>query len=246
MSTLQISVHFPASRGRVTATKKSSCYCAPFLSFLSRRRRKSVFVGTHHGNWSFSSGNWSHFRDGRSPRRRELMVVRVNGGFGFNGGGGGGGGGGNENTRVVGNLILAVALTYLTMTGQLGWLLDAVVSLWIIVVLLPIVGIGAFLWFAGRDILQGSCPNCGNDLQIFKSSLKDGPQLCPYCSQPFSVQNDQFVRENVKFSNSSRPRNFEQVFKGFRSSGSSEKVSSGKTSSSGTVVDIEAEVKDVD
>ncbi|KAF3778483.1 hypothetical protein EJ110_NYTH32894 [Nymphaea thermarum] len=243
MSTLQISAHFPATRGRVPLTKKTSRYGAQFLPFLSRTTRGCVFVDTHHGNWSFSRGRWSPFHGGGLPKRTGLIVVRVNRGFGFNGGGGGGG---NENTRIVGNLILAIALTYLTMTGQLGWLLDAIVSLWIVVVLLPVAGIGAFLWFAGRDILQGSCPNCGNDLQIFKSSLKDGPQLCPYCSQPFSVQDDQFVRETVKFSNDSRPRDFGQVFNGFRSRGSSEKVSSGKTSSSGTVVDIEAEIKDVD
>jgi hypothetical protein len=33
--------------------------------------------------------------------------------------------------RVVGNLAFAVLLTYLAVTGQLRWVLDAIVSLWV-------------------------------------------------------------------------------------------------------------------
>lgn len=174
----------------------------------------------------------------RKERKGSLVVVRS---FGFNGGGGGGGGGWDKSstTRALGNLVLAVGLTYLTITGQLGWVLDAIVSIWLLAVLLPIVGLGAFFWFAGRDIVQSSCPNCGNDFQIFKSSLKDGLQVCPFCSQPFSVQGNKFVRESARFSSnpSTAPG---QVFNRF-----SPRSEKGKASSA-TIVDIEAEVKDVD
>ncbi|XP_073006253.1 uncharacterized protein [Typha latifolia] len=168
--------------------------------------------------------------------RRSSVLVRANQGFNFNGGGGWDK---NTTSRVLGNLALAIGLTYLTMTGQLGWLLDAVVSIWLLAVLLPIVGLGAFFWFAGRDIVQSSCPNCGNDFQILKSALNDGPQLCPFCSQPFSVKGDKFVRESAKFS-SDQSTAYTQAFNGF-----SPRVEKGKGTSS-TVVDIEAEVKDME
>ncbi|XVF04103.1 hypothetical protein REPUB_Repub05bG0053000 [Reevesia pubescens] len=178
-------------------------------------------------------------------RKRRVVLVVFNQGFGFNGGGGGGsgggGGGGNidSNTaRLLGNIALAIGLTYLSMTGQLGWVLDAIVSIWLLAVLVPIVGLGAFLWWAGRDIVQSSCPNCGNDFQIFKSFLNDELQLCPYCSQPFSVVDDKFVKEPVTFSNQTSKS--KQVFNGF-SPGSKK----GKDSSA-AVVDVEAEVKDAD
>ncbi|XP_078447695.1 uncharacterized protein LOC144716461 isoform X2 [Wolffia australiana] len=118
-----------------------------------------------------------------------LVVAMANQGFDFNSGGGRGGGGGdkNETVRIIGNLVLAIGLTYLTMTGQLGWVLDAVVSIWLLAFLLPILGLAAFFWFAGQDIVQDSCPNCGNEFQIFKSSLKDGVQFCPYCAQPITA-----------------------------------------------------------
>ncbi|RWW16932.1 hypothetical protein GW17_00019149 [Ensete ventricosum] len=62
-------------------------------------------------------------------RKGSLVVVVANQGFGFNGGGGGGGGWDKGTTsRVLGNLALAIGLTYLTMTGELGWILDTIVA----------------------------------------------------------------------------------------------------------------------
>lgn len=66
---------------------------------------------------------------------RRVVAMRFNNGFNGLGGGGGGDGGGrinSETARVLGNLALAILLTYLSMTGQLGWLLDAIVSLWVV------------------------------------------------------------------------------------------------------------------
>lgn len=153
------------------------------------------------------------------------------------------GGGGRQGTtsRVVGNLAFAALLTYLAATGQLGWILDAIVSLWLLTILLPILGLGAFFFFAGQDILQSNCPNCGKSFQILKSSLKDGPQLCPYCTQPFSVKGNQFVRESARFSSGRGATNAE-VFNELFNRGSKGKAPSG----SGTIVDIEAEVRDVE
>ncbi|GAB4846323.1 hypothetical protein Ancab_025329 [Ancistrocladus abbreviatus] len=151
---------------------------------------------------------------------------------------GGGGGGDGTNARLLGNLALAVGLTYLSMTGQLGWVLDCIVSVWLLAVLVPIVGLGAFLWWAGRDMIQGTCPNCGNAFQIFKSSLTDELQLCPFCSQPFSVVGNEFVKDPVNFSN--RSTAFGRAFNDFipRSKKGEETPAA--------VVDVEAEIKDAD
>ncbi|KAL3508623.1 hypothetical protein ACH5RR_028024 [Cinchona calisaya] len=170
-------------------------------------------------------------------RGKRVVLVRFNGGLGFNGGGGGGRDDGNT-ARVLGNLALAIGLAYLTMNEQLGWILDAIVSVWLLAVLLPIVGLGAFLWWARRDIVQDSCPNCGNDFQVFKSTLNEDLQLCPFCSQPFSVIGDEFVRDPVKFSTQSTA--FGEAFSDFFAR------SKKGNDSSAAVVDVEAEVKDAD
>ncbi|CAB4307995.1 unnamed protein product [Prunus armeniaca] len=106
-----------------------------------------------------------------------------------------------------------------------------------VLVLVPIVGVGAFLWWARQDMVQDSCPNCGNDFQIFKSALNDDLQQCPFCTQPFSVVDNKFVMDSVKYSNQSTT--FGQAFNDYTRS------TRGKESSK-AVVDIEAEVKDAD
>lgn len=152
--------------------------------------------------------------------------------------GGGGGGGNNEVGRVVFNLALAGCLTYLTVTGKLWWVVDAVVSLWLLAALVPLAGAVAFLWFAGREMVQGTCPSCGNEFQVFAFALKEGPQLCPYCIQPFKLENKQFVRESPSFSNQCFG-GFKQAFDGFNDEPK-------KQEPSVMVVDVEAEVKDKD
>lgn len=103
-------------------------------------------------------------------------LVSGNRAFGFNQGGGGGNG--NNNRKVLGNLALVIGLGYLTTTGQLGWFFNTIVSIWVwfilitffavnklttvlrwlqlFVLILPILGLGAFLWFASRDLIQNS------------------------------------------------------------------------------------------
>lgn len=85
------------------------------------------------GGW----GNQGNFgKDGEFKRNRGLIVAKFNQGFGFNGGGGGGGGDDGATARLVGNIALAVGLAYLSVTGQLGWVLDAIVSIWVCLLLL--------------------------------------------------------------------------------------------------------------
>lgn len=64
-------------------------------------------------------------------RGRRVVLAKFKIGSGGGGDGGGRGRVSGETARVVGNLALAILLTYLSMTGQLGWLLDAIVSLWV-------------------------------------------------------------------------------------------------------------------
>ncbi|CAK9183058.1 unnamed protein product [Ilex paraguariensis] len=254
MTTLiQISIKFSALNPlHDHSRKKQNCYGFKVSQPNSCNTLSGTKIGSFHQNrfeigvyrerWSLlglSRGKDGVLVGGKDwKRKKRAVVVRFNQGFGFNGGGGGGGRDNSNTARILGNLALAIALTYLSMTGQLGWVLDAIVSVWILAVVLPIVGLGAFLWWAGRDIVQGSCPNCGNDFQIFKSTLNDDLQLCPFCSQPFSVVGDEFVRDPVKFTNQSTT--FGDAF-----SESSPRSKRGKDSSA-FVVDVEAEVKDME
>nr|XP_025614847.1 uncharacterized protein LOC112707357 isoform X2 [Arachis hypogaea] len=203
----------------------TTCKKIPTFSFS---QLDSKFCSFHLGSYNFNNKHitcrerrgslllgGAVFRNGilleENKGCKRVVIVRNNQGFGFNGGGGGGGRDDGANVRILGNLALAIGLTYLSMTGQLGWILDAIVSIW--------------------------CPNCGNDFQVFKSSLNDDLQLCPFCGQPFSVVGNEFVKDSVKFSNQSTTT-FGQAFNNFSSS-RNEKDSS-------RAIDVEAEIKDAD
>ncbi|KAL3850772.1 hypothetical protein ACJIZ3_012654 [Penstemon smallii] len=243
---MQASVHIPINFSAFNSLHKYNYSNNKYISHYTHSTikiesfHKDRFkIGALKDRYPFSGVNRG--KDGILINRgRRVVVVKFNKGLNELGSGGGGGYKVNSETaRVLGNLALAILLTYLTMTGQLGWLLDAIVSLWLLAVLVPIVGIGAFLWWAGRDIVQGSCPNCGNEFQIFKSTLNDDIQLCPFCTQPFSVVGDEFVSDPVKFSNQSTT--FDQAFSNF----SPQTKKKGKGSSV-AIVDVEAEIRDAE
>lgn len=75
-------------------------------------------------------GTTSWNRRTRAGRNAGVNVVRASMRL-DPGGGGPGGGGDNGVGRVVVNLAIAGGLTYLTVTGKLGWVFDAFVSLWV-------------------------------------------------------------------------------------------------------------------
>ncbi|KAF5949705.1 hypothetical protein HYC85_011698 [Camellia sinensis] len=184
----------PINCHSVSRTKIGSLHQRRFKLGVFRERWSFLEVGRDKDGILVGEEGWK--------RKKRVVVVKFNQGFGFNGGGGGRD---NSSTaRILGNLALAVGLTYLSMTGQLGWVLDAIVSVWLLAVILPIVGLGAFLWWAGREIVQSS---------------------------------NEFVRDPVTFSNQSTT--FGEAFKNFYPRSKKEKDFS-------SVVDVEAEVKDVE
>ncbi|GKA22470.1 hypothetical protein Tco_0708432, partial [Tanacetum coccineum] len=60
-------------------------------------------------------------------KNKRVIFVKVG-----NLGGGGGGGDDGGTRRILGNVALAVGLTYLSLTGQLGWILDTIVNIWVL------------------------------------------------------------------------------------------------------------------
>ncbi|KAL2621054.1 hypothetical protein R1flu_001259 [Riccia fluitans] len=212
----------------------------------------SVGVRQQQGNSLCFQMEGKNFCGQRREKHRRTFGLVTKAGMRLDPGGGGGGEGGNGIGRVIVNLALAGGLTYLTVTGKLGWVFDTIISLWLLAVLLPIVGVIAFLWFAEREIITGACPTCGESFQVFEFVAKEEPQLCPYCTQPFKLENGRFIRDEPRFS--SRKANSGPFSEGFKSPfsggfGRDTTKSSRKDDSQdpgGVIVDVEAEVRDRD
>ncbi|KAG5551217.1 hypothetical protein RHGRI_009594 [Rhododendron griersonianum] len=288
-------------RQRCCGLRLPQPFCCPSLlrtkiGFLHQKRFK---LGVCRERWSFLE-----VREGKDGilvreegwrRRKKVVLVKSNQGFG-------GGGGGRDNggtARLLGNLALAIGLTYLSVTGQIGLLFDAIGWVFDVVVSLSVnirchpndifvdgfafdmllcllvhspklyygppvfhaiqyisvcytlcynmtrkkYGSSNFILIQNTDPVFDSlffvqCPNCGNDFKIFRSAVNNDLQLCPFCTQPFSVVGNKFVSDPVNFSNKSTT--FGEAFNNFSS-----RSSKGKDFSS-AVVDIEAEVTDLD
>lgn len=116
--------------------KKPINHYSPSKAKIAFSHHNKFKLRAYRERWAFSGGSRGEdgilVKEERWKRQKRVVLVRFNQGFGFNGGGGGGGGRDNGATaRVLGNLALAIGLTYLSMTGQLGWVLDAIVSVWV-------------------------------------------------------------------------------------------------------------------
>lgn len=242
----------PSSFSKFAISCSSVAFSSQSLTIQSavRRRPNLAVEGNHQGLASVRSSLcghislWRKLECSKSQERQSGYGGQARASMRLDPGGGRGPNGGNNGIgRIVFNLALAGGLTYLTVTGKLGWLFDAFISLWLLVVLVPIVGIVAFLWFADREIISSVCPNCGNPFQVLEFTMKDEQQFCPYCSQPFKLEGKQFVREGPRFA-TKQSKGFRPPFGGFGQS----PQSSSNTSQDppGVIVDVEAEVVDRD
>ncbi|XP_057458320.1 uncharacterized protein LOC130749060 isoform X2 [Lotus japonicus] len=101
----------------------------------SSLRSSSFKPRAYRERWSFLGAGAVFKNGGLLEEKRSKRVVLVKN-FDLNSGGGGGGGGGGKDdgdtARLWGNIAVAIGLTYLSFTGQLGWILDAIVSIWVV------------------------------------------------------------------------------------------------------------------
>lgn len=139
--TLNKSHHIPSNKlffWRLKSLQPIKChnFSRPKGVYLCKSRfKKEVYEEEEEDRFSFLGGDGILLRGDRWKRScKRVVLTRFKDDFGFDGLGGDGGGGGSDNggtARVLGNLALAIGLTYLSVTGQFGWILDAIVSIWV-------------------------------------------------------------------------------------------------------------------
>eukprot|EP00249_Psilotum_nudum_P010620 c22652_g1_i1 orf=508-1320(-) len=201
-------------------------------TFLSSSCPVSMRFSANGGQWSVSRiakrGVVDRMEVDVEGRKKRWAVVARS--F-FNPRGGRSDGGGGLG-RFILNLTMAGLFIYLTFTGKLGWVFEAGFYVWLLFLFAT--------WFTELKTIKGPCPNCGNVFQVFEFSMKEQPRLCPYCTQPFKLENRQFVRDDLLFS-SQQFRDFKQPFGGFGA-----QPTPSRDENSVVVVDVEAEVRDKD
>lgn len=130
----------PSSFSKIARACSSVAILPQSLTNQSAVRRRSHLAveGKHQGLASIRSslcGNiflWRKLECSKSQERQSGYGGQARASMRLDPGGGRGPNGGNNGIgRIVFNLALAGGLTYLTVTGKLGWLFDAFISLWV-------------------------------------------------------------------------------------------------------------------
>lgn len=130
----------PSSFSKIAISCSSVAFSSQSLTNQSavRRRPNLAVEGKHQGLASVRSSLcghislWRKLECSKSQERQSGYGGQARASMRLDPGGGRGPNGGNNGIgRIVFNLALAGGLTYLTVTGKLGWLFDAFISLWV-------------------------------------------------------------------------------------------------------------------
>lgn len=78
-----------------------------------------------------------------------------------------------------GEILLWGGLFWLVITGKIGFVFDSFLFLFILLSVTPIVGVLLFRWWIARQVVAGTCPNCGSAV----TGLRDQPFQCINCGQ---------------------------------------------------------------
>lgn len=87
-------------------------------------------------------------------------------------------------------LTLAIGFL-LTATVGIGWLLKSLVALGVLIVLLPVLLVVGVQFWLKRNLVQGTCPSCGQALTGFKTIPQS---TCMNCGISLQIDNNSFVR----------------------------------------------------
>ncbi|ABW29110.1 MULTISPECIES: hypothetical protein [Acaryochloris] len=86
-------------------------------------------------------------------------------------------------------LTIAIVVVLFGSIG-LGWVLKSLLVLFGLILVTPVVLFVGLRWWLGRNLIQGTCPSCGNPL----TGLKNTQTTCPFCGQSVVVENANFQR----------------------------------------------------
>lgn len=87
-------------------------------------------------------------------------------------------------------LVWLILILWLLGAAGLGWLVKSLLLLVGLLLLLPIVGLIGLQWWLRKNIVEGSCPVCQQELRAL-----NGSQLaCPSCGTALQVQERQVMR----------------------------------------------------
>lgn len=94
------------------------------------------------------------------------------------------------NPSVLRSWLTFFAVVWLLGFIGLGWLVKSLFVITLLLLLTPVVLFIGLRWWLSRNLIQGACPACGNEL----TGLKNTQTTCPYCTQTVQINPEAFQR----------------------------------------------------
>uniref|UniRef100_A0A7S0IIB3 Uncharacterized protein n=1 Tax=Calcidiscus leptoporus TaxID=127549 RepID=A0A7S0IIB3_9EUKA len=85
------------------------------------------------------------------------------------------------------SLVAPAVFAALFFSGALGWLLNIILGLQLLIFVLPVVAVPLFQWWLSANLLEGACPTCGVTCQ----ALKGQESQCMQCGTIYTSELEQ-------------------------------------------------------
>ena len=92
-------------------------------------------------------------------------------------------GGGGPNFNIDGLVGPAIFLA-LFFSGTLGWLFNLSIGFLLLIIVIPVVAVPLFQWYVSQNLLEGTCPTCACDAQVFKGQTNQ----CVECGTVYTSE----------------------------------------------------------
>ncbi|NJL02766.1 MAG: hypothetical protein HC838_04045 [Spirulinaceae cyanobacterium RM2_2_10] len=87
-------------------------------------------------------------------------------------------------------LTLLVVVVLLGSAGLLGWILNGIAILFLVLLFAPVVGVFVLRWWLRRNLIEDQCPVCDYSF----TGLNNTECRCPNCGEPLQVTGGSFKR----------------------------------------------------
>lgn len=94
------------------------------------------------------------------------------------------------NFSGIGCWLTLILVGWLLWSVGLGWLVNSVLIMIVLLLLAPVVAWFGFRWWLKRKLIEDSCPVCQYEFTGFEGTTC----RCPSCSEPLKVEGGSFQR----------------------------------------------------
>jgi len=71
-------------------------------------------------------------------------------------------------------------------SGALGWLFNFFIGLQLLIIVIPVVAVPLFQWWISSNLLEGTCPTCSCEMQVFKGQTTQCNECGTVCTSELS------------------------------------------------------------